>query len=107
MLAGHPAALDEVEDLLAPLTTRTFRCGPIPGALETKLAVNTYLIVMVTGLAEAAAYAEVRGVDLGMLREVLDAGPMASTVSRGKLASSSTATCRPRPRSATSSTTAG
>ena len=86
MLAGRPAALDEVEDLLAPLTTRTFRCGPVPGALETKLAVNTYLIVMVTGLAEAAAYAERRGVDLGLLRQVLDAGPMASTVSRGKLA---------------------
>ncbi len=86
MLAGRPAALDEVEDLLAPRTARTFRCGPVPGALETKLAVNTHLIVMVTGLAEAAAYAELRGVDLVLLREVLAAGPMASPVSRGKLA---------------------
>jgi 3-hydroxyisobutyrate dehydrogenase len=86
MLAGDPVSLDRVEGLLAPLTTRTFRCGPVPGALETKLAVNTYLIVMVTGLAEAAAYAERRGVDLALLRQVLDAGPMASTVSRGKLA---------------------
>lgn len=86
MLAGRPATLDRVEPLLAPLTSRVFRCGPVPGALETKLAVNTFLIVMVTGLAETMAYAERRGVDPALVRQVLDAGPMASTVSRGKLA---------------------
>jgi 3-hydroxyisobutyrate dehydrogenase len=86
MMAGEPSALDLVGGLLAPLTSAVFRCGPVPQALETKLAVNTYLITMVVGLAEAFAYAERRDVDPVVLRRVLDAGPMASTVSRGKLA---------------------
>jgi 3-hydroxyisobutyrate dehydrogenase len=86
MMAGDAAALDVVEELLGPLTTSVVRCGQVPQALETKLAVNTFLITLVTGLAEAVAYAERRGVDLALLRQILDAGPMASTVSRGKLA---------------------
>lgn len=86
MLAGEPSALDLVEGLLAPLTSAVFRCGSVPQALETKLAVNTYLITMVVGLVEAFAYAERRGIDPALVRRVLDAGAMASTVSRGKLA---------------------
>lgn len=87
MLAGDAAALDDVEPLLSPMTATRIRCGPVPRALETKLAVNVFLIAMVTGLAEAVAFAERRGVDLPTLRDVLDAGPMASSVSRVKLAS--------------------
>ena len=47
---------------------------------------NLYLITTVTGLAEAAHFAAVHGLDMDTFRAVLDAGPMASTVSRGKLA---------------------
>jgi 3-hydroxyisobutyrate dehydrogenase len=72
--------------LLAPLTAAVFRCGEVPRALETKLAVNTFLIGVVTALAESVAFAERLGVDAGVLRSILDAGPMASAVSRGKLA---------------------
>lgn len=86
MMAGEQRALDLVEGLLAPITSAVFRCGAVPRALETKLAVNTYLITMVVGLTEAFAFAERRGVDPAVLCRVLDAGPMASTVSRGKLA---------------------
>lgn len=86
MLAGDPESLERVEELLGPLTSSVVRCGEVPLALETKLAVNTFLITMVTGLAEALAYGERRGVDLTLLSRILDAGPMASTVSRGKLA---------------------
>lgn len=86
MLAGEPAVLDEVEPLVAPLTVASFRCGDPPRALETKLAVNVFLIAMVAGLAESVAFAEQRGLDVGLLRSILDAGPMASPVSRGKLA---------------------
>jgi 3-hydroxyisobutyrate dehydrogenase len=86
MLAGEPAVLDVVERLVAPLTAATFRCGVPPRALETKLAVNVFLIAMVTGLAESVAFAERRGLDVALLRGILDAGPMASPVSRGKLA---------------------
>ena len=41
---------------------------------------------MVAGLAGAFAYGEQRGVDPALLARILDAGPMASAVSRGKLA---------------------
>jgi 3-hydroxyisobutyrate dehydrogenase len=51
-----------------------------------KLAVNLFLVAMVTGLAEAVHFAERHGLDLAQLAAVLDAGPMASDVSRGKAA---------------------
>ncbi len=86
MLAGEPEAVAQVRPLLAPVCHQTFVCGPVPGALLMKLAVNLFLITMVTGLAEAAHFAERNGLDLALFRAVLDAGPMASAVSRVKLA---------------------
>jgi 3-hydroxyisobutyrate dehydrogenase len=86
MLAGDDAALDLVEPVIAPITTARFRCGEVPKAIETKLAVNVFLIGMVSALAEAVHFARGRGVDTEVLHSVLDAGPMASAVSRGKLA---------------------
>ena len=86
MLAGEDRVLERVEPLLAPLTAAVVRCGDVPRALETKLAVNTFLIGVVTALAESVAFAERLGVDTAVLRSILDAGPMASAVSRGKLA---------------------
>ncbi|WP_307781607.1 NAD-binding protein [Virgisporangium ochraceum] len=62
----------------------TTDCGPVPGGLLMKLAVNLFLITMVTGLAEATHFAERHGIDLARFRQVLDAGPMASDVSRNK-----------------------
>lgn len=86
MLAGDPAATEAVRPLFAPMARETVGCGPVPGALHLKLAVNLFLITMVTGLAESVQLAGALGLDLAALRAVLDAGPMASTVSRGKLA---------------------
>ena len=86
MLAGDPAAVAEVEPLLRPMCERTFACGAVPRALHMKLAVNLFLITTVTGLAEAVHFAERHGVDLGVFRAIVDAGPMASKVSRMKLA---------------------
>jgi 3-hydroxyisobutyrate dehydrogenase len=86
MLAGSPDAVAAVRPLLAPMCRQTVECGPVPSALTMKLAVNLYLITTVTGLAEAAHFAAVHGLDMDTFRAVLDAGPMASTVSRGKLA---------------------
>ena len=84
MLAGEPAAVDAVRPLLAPMCRDTFACGPVPGGLLMKLSVNLYLITMVTGLVEAAHFAGRHGLDMGQFARVLDAGPMASGVSRGK-----------------------
>ncbi|MFB9237935.1 NAD(P)-dependent oxidoreductase [Plantactinospora siamensis] len=86
MLAGEPADVARVRPLLAPMCAETVVCGAVPGALLTKLAVNLFLITMVTGLAEAVHFAERAGVELRTLVDVLDAGPMASVVSRGKAA---------------------
>jgi len=41
---------------------------------------------MVTGLCEAAHFADRNGLDMELFRSVLDAGPMASSVSQVKLA---------------------
>jgi 3-hydroxyisobutyrate dehydrogenase len=84
MLAGDPAAVAEVRPLLAPMCREVVECGPVPQALLMKLAVNLFLISMVTGLAEATHFAERHGLDLQRMRGVLDAGPMASAVSRVK-----------------------
>jgi 3-hydroxyisobutyrate dehydrogenase len=86
MLAGDPAAVATVEPLLRPMCERTFVCGAVPQALRMKLAVNLFLITMVTGLAEATHFAGRNGIDLDVFRAVVDAGPMASQVSRIKLA---------------------
>lgn len=50
-----------------------------------KLAVNLFLITMVTGLVEAFHMAQRGGLDLEVFRAVLDSGPMSSGVSRMKL----------------------
>lgn len=85
MLAGDEAAVAAVRPLLAPVCQETFLCGQAPGALLTKLAVNLFLITMVTGLTEAFHFADRHNLDLTLFRAVLDAGPMASAVSRVKI----------------------
>ncbi|MFF7489339.1 NAD(P)-dependent oxidoreductase [Streptomyces luteogriseus] len=84
MLAGDDDALATVRPLLAPLCRETFGCGAVPGALLLKFSVNLFLIAVVTGLAEAFHFAERHGLDQRLFRDVLDAGPMASAVSRVK-----------------------
>jgi 3-hydroxyisobutyrate dehydrogenase len=49
-----------------------------------KFSVNLFLITLVTGLTEAFHFADRHGLDQHLLRDVLDAGPMASAVSRVK-----------------------
>jgi 3-hydroxyisobutyrate dehydrogenase len=84
MLAGDPAAVDEVRPLLKPMCHESFLCGPVPSALLMKLSVNLFLITMVTGLAEAFHFAQRHELDLQQFLAVLDKGPMASAVSRVK-----------------------
>jgi 3-hydroxyisobutyrate dehydrogenase len=50
-----------------------------------KFAVNIFLITTVTGLAEAFHFAEHHGLDTEQFRSIVDAGPMASDVSRIKV----------------------
>jgi 3-hydroxyisobutyrate dehydrogenase len=84
MVAGERAAVDEVSPLLRPMCHQTIACGPVPNALLMKFSVNLFLITMVTGLAEAAHFADRHGLDMRQFASVLDVGPMASSVSRVK-----------------------
>ncbi|MGW4753065.1 NAD(P)-dependent oxidoreductase [Streptomyces chartreusis] len=84
MLAGDEDAVAAVRPLLAPMCRETFECGGVPGALLMKFSVNLFLITLVTGLTEAFHFADRHGLDQHLLRDVLDAGPMASSVSRVK-----------------------
>ncbi|PLP56749.1 2-hydroxy-3-oxopropionate reductase [Mesorhizobium loti] len=86
MLAGDTGAVEAVQSLLRPICRDIVTCGPVPNALLMKLAVNIFLITMVTGLAECVHFAERHGLDRARLTAVLDAGPMASDVSRIKVA---------------------
>jgi 3-hydroxyisobutyrate dehydrogenase len=86
MVAGEPEAVASVRPLLAPMCREAVACGPVPNALFMKLAVNVFLTATVTGLAETVHFAERHGLDLGQLVAVLDAGPLASDVSRVKAA---------------------
>ncbi|RRR86491.1 NAD(P)-dependent oxidoreductase [Streptomyces sp. RP5T] len=84
MTAGDDDAVAAVRALLATMCRETFDCGAVPGALLMKFSVNLFLITLVTGLTEAFHFAERHGLDRRLLRDVLDAGPMASAVSRVK-----------------------
>jgi 3-hydroxyisobutyrate dehydrogenase len=86
MLAGDVDTVERVRPLLAPVARQAVPCGPVPNGLLTKLSVNLFLITMVTGLAEALHFAGQQGLDVQRVVDVLDAGPMASAVSRGKAA---------------------
>ena len=86
MIAGGDREVVAVRPLLEPMCRQVVSCGAVPQATLMKLSVNLFLITMVTGLAEAYHFAERHGLDLEQLGAVLDAGPMASTVSRAKTA---------------------
>ncbi|KAA5606551.1 NAD(P)-dependent oxidoreductase [Roseospira marina] len=85
MVAGAPDDVDRMHALLAPICKQVFECGAVPAALQMKLAVNTFLITMVTGLAEAGHFAARHGLDMDRFADILNAGPMASDVSRVKV----------------------
>ena len=81
MYAGDPAAIAEVQPFLAPACASSVVCGPVPAGLTMKLAVNTFLISVMTGLAESFHFAARHGLDLALLKQILDAGQMASKLS--------------------------
>lgn len=85
MLAGDHEKVPGLRATLAPMCQQLFECGEVPSALLMKLSVNLFLITMVTGLCEAYHFADRHHLDVRLLQSVLDAGPMASSVSKTKL----------------------
>ncbi|MET0975064.1 MAG: NAD(P)-dependent oxidoreductase [Leifsonia sp.] len=86
MLAGDAAAVAQARPIVDLLCAQTFECGAVPSATLMKLAANAFLISLVTGLAEAFAFAERTGLDAELLRSILDGGQMASPISMVKTA---------------------
>jgi len=85
MLAGDAEDRAGLRPVLAPICKEIFDCGAVPGALHMKLAVNTFLITLVTGLAEAAHFAARHQLDMSRFTDIVNAGPMASDVSKVKI----------------------
>ena len=85
MLAGQADALELAREIIRPCCREIFDCGGPPNALRMKLAVNLFLITLVTGLVEATHFARRAGLDLETFCAIVKAGPMSSAVSRGKL----------------------
>jgi len=84
LLAGERATVEEVRPLLDPMCRETILCGSVPSALLMKLSINLFLDSMVACLAEAVHFADRHGLDMQQFLSVLDASPMASSVSRAK-----------------------
>lgn len=84
MVAGEPAVVESIRPLLAPMCRAIIDCGSVPNGLYMKLAVNVFLTAVVTGLAEAAHFAQGHGLDLARFVSAVDSGPLASDVSRVK-----------------------
>lgn len=86
MLAGaDETVLAGLQQVLEPLARRTVTCGAVPAALTTKIAVNTFMITMVSGLVEAVHLADRCGLDRRVLADVLLGGPLASALLAAKL----------------------
>jgi 3-hydroxyisobutyrate dehydrogenase len=85
MLAGaDTSTVEEVRRLIRPMCRESIICGPVPSALRMKLAVNLYMISMITALAEAVQFANRHGLDLTRFAAVLEAGPMDSPLAQMK-----------------------
>ncbi|GAP87645.2 putative gamma hydroxybutyrate dehydrogenase [Rosellinia necatrix] len=85
LLGGDGDVIEKVRPVLEPMISAAVHCGPIGYGLRTKNAVNLYLTALTVGLAESANLARAQGLDLGVLREVLNTGPMASAYSHIKI----------------------
>ncbi len=85
MLGGNLDTVSEIRPLLAPMGKEAFYCGPVGHALLMKLAVNLYLNTTIAGLAEAVHFADKNGLDLTTFQAAINAGPLASDVTRVKI----------------------
>lgn len=85
MVAGDQVHVERVLPLLGPMCREAVYCGEIGNALLMKLAVNLYLNTTLAGLSEAVHFAGSVGLELTAFKSVIDAGPMASGITRVKL----------------------
>lgn len=85
LLAGDEQTVEQVRPLLGPMCRETVMCGPAGNGLLMKLAVNLLLNTMIASLAEAVHFADRHGLDLRQFQTAVNAGQMASDVTRVKI----------------------
>lgn len=85
MVAGDPDRIDSVTPVLQAMCRLVLRCGTPPAATTMKLAVNTYLVSVVTALAEAWHFADRQGLDLAVFADAIRSGQMCSPIAAVKL----------------------
>src|SRR5205823_10211775 len=77
VLASGPAdALERAQPVFDAIGSKTFVLGEAGAGSRMKLVVNSWIVVLVEGLAETLALAESIGVDPGKFLEVIDGGPL-------------------------------
>ena len=67
MLAGDATHAERIRPLLKLMCREAIYCGLVPSALLMKLAVNVFLLPLVTALAESMHFAERHGLSLEQL----------------------------------------
>jgi 3-hydroxyisobutyrate dehydrogenase-like beta-hydroxyacid dehydrogenase len=85
-MAGEADVAERVRPYLEPLTSAAIYCGPLGSGLKAKYAANTFATILAAGVGETMHFAQALGLDLDAFGQVLDASPMASAYSRGKVA---------------------
>ncbi|KAJ0425372.1 putative NAD binding NADP oxidoreductase coenzyme F420-dependent [Aspergillus carlsbadensis] len=86
LMAGEAETAERVRPFLQPLTSAAIYCGPLGSGLKAKYAANTFATILAAGVGETMHFAQALGLDLEAFGQVLDASPMASAYSRGKVA---------------------
>lgn len=85
MMAGDRNLAETIKPFVEPLTRSAVYCGPIGSGLKAKYAINTLLITLTVGLAEAMNLAKAQGLDPAAFGQVVEACPMASAYSNIKV----------------------
>lgn len=76
LASGEDHALDLCDEAFKAIGASTFRLGEAGAGTRMKLVINTWLLALVEGLAEAVALAEGLGQDPATFLEIIDGGPL-------------------------------
>jgi len=84
LASGPDDAVARCDPVFRAIGQRTVRLGPAGLGTRLKLAVNTWVLALTEGTAEAVALAKGLGLELGHMLEALDGGPTDSPYFRTK-----------------------
>jgi 3-hydroxyisobutyrate dehydrogenase len=84
LASGPDDAVTRCEPVFRAVGQRTLRLGPAGRGTRLKLAVNTWVLALTQGTAEAVALARGLGLEVGEVIEALDGGPTDSPYFRMK-----------------------